>query len=463
MRKHLVISFVLLISSFYLTAQTDNYQDPIELVEQVSYINYLFTDINGTAKEVMYPATTINTIAQNGFNFDGSSIPGMTSITESDMLAKPHMDTFTIIPDSNSEQKVGRVICDVYRDEHTPYEGDPRYLLKQAIADAAAMGFSFFVGPELEFFVCNDNYDASLPLNPCDTDCYFSDTRDPFMRDFRTSLFTALLSQNIAVEKIHHEVAPGQHELTIKYDDPLTIADQLIIAKQTIRSVCKLHNYKVTFMPKPFFQKNGSGMHMHFSLWDQTHNCNAFYDKDDPAKLSTTAKHFIAGVLAHITELNAIFNPTINSYKRLVPGFEAPINICWGTKNRSAMIRIPYANGHPSAVRAEIRSPDPMTNPYLAFAVLLRAGLDGIKKQLPLAAPIEDNLYHLSSTQRAERGIKSVPHSLEHALSLLEMSPFAKEIVGEILLDEFVKNKQKEIAQYNTFITNWEIQTYFEG
>jgi glutamine synthetase len=460
--KKPILSLALLISFNVLCTEKKAYQETIEL-EEVAFINYLFTDIHGHAKEVTYPAATVESVVKNGFNFDGSSIPGMTSISESDMVAYPDMQTLALLPWSDYEQKTARVICDVYEDEHTPYAGDPRYVLKQAIAEARTMGFDFFVGPELEFFLCDKNFD-NTSLTPSDNQGYFDDTRNPSMSNFKTSLFTALLSQKVTIEKIHHEVGPGQYEMSFKYNDALTIADHLIITKQTMQALCQLNNLKVTFMPKPFHGQNGNGMHIHFSLWDRTENCNAFYDKDDPAKLSPTAKHFIAGVLAHITELNALFNSTVNSYKRLVPGFEAPINLCWGTKNRSAMIRIPRVNDDQHyAVRAELRSADPMANPYLAFAALLRAGLDGIKHDLPLAAPIEDNLYHISAEERMKRNIKALPHSLEHAITLLQQSALAKEILGECLLTEFVKNKQQEIAQYNTFITDWEIQTYFEG
>lgn len=459
--KMRMLTIAMLISSMALCTEPPSYQDTLEL-EQVKYIAYQFTDLNGTPKEVIYPATSVDDVIKNGFNFDGSSIPGMTRITESDMLARPNMNTLTVLPWSDYEQKTARVICDVYSDEHTPYAGDPRHALKMAIADARTMGFDFFVGPELEFFICSDSY-AENALTPCDTLGYFATAPHPAVTDFKTSLFSCLLEQNIIIEKIHHEVAPGQHEVSFKYDDALIIADRLIGAKQTIHTLCKLNNLKATFMPKPFQGKNGNGMHIHFSLWDRASNCNAFYDADDSAKLSQTAQQFIAGVLAHITELNALFNPTVNSYKRLVPGFEAPINLCWGTKNRSAMIRIPRVNDdQPYAVRAEIRSGDPMANPYLAFAALLRAGLDGIKNKLSLADPVEDCLYHISDEQRAARGIKALPCSLENAIMLLQDSAIAKEILGECLLNEFVKNKQQEIAQYNTFVTDWEIQTYFE-
>ncbi|EKD48980.1 MAG: hypothetical protein ACD_64C00049G0001 [uncultured bacterium] len=458
--KKQILAIFLLLSSLPLCAKSIPYQDTLEL-EQIKYIAYQFTDLNGTPKEVIYPADTVEEIVKNGFNFDGSSIPGMTCITKSDMLARPDMDTLAILPWSDYEQKTARVLCDVYSDENTPYSGDPRNILKQALADAHAMGFHFLVGPELEFFICNES-SLDKSITPCDALKYFAPSAHPAAADFKTILFNWLLEQNIIIEKIHHEVAPGQHEMSFKYDNALVIADRVIGAKQTIQALCNLNNLKATFMPKPFQGKNGSGMHIHFSLWDITNNCNAFHDANDTAKLSKTAKHFLAGVLTHITELNALFNPTVNSYKRLIPGFEAPINLCWGTKNRSAMIRIPRANDtQPNAVRAELRSGDPMANPYLAFAALLQAGLDGIKKELPLADPVDESLYQISDEQRKARGIESLPRSLENAILLLQHSKIAKDILGECLLNEFVKNKKQEIAQYNTTITDWEIQTYF--
>ncbi len=461
MKRH-ILSLAILISSG-LIADAPTYHDAIEL-EQVHYIAYQFTDLNGVVKEVLYPASTVDDIVENGFNFDGSSIPGMTAITESDMLAKPDMNTFAVLPWSDYEQKTARVLCDVYSDEHTPYSGDPRHILKEALADARAMGYDFYVGPELEFFICNNNSFSENGLTPCDTLNYFATSVHPAMTDFKTMLFNSLLAQDIVIEKIHHEVAHGQYEMSFKYGNALTIADSLIGAKQTIRSLCALNSLQATFMPKPFHGKNGSGMHIHFSLWDRENACNAFHDANHSAKLSKTAQHFLAGVLAHITELNALFNPTVNSYKRLVPGYEAPINLCWGTKNRSAMIRIPRINDNqPKAIRAELRSGDPMANPYLAFAALLRAGLDGIKKELPLADPIEDSLYKLSTEQREARGIKALPSSLQKAVALLDNSSFAKDVLGDCMLTEFVKNKTQEIAAYNTYVTDWELQAYLEG
>ena len=440
-----------------------NYKDTLEL-EQVSFLDCMFTDVNGQSREVTIPREFVEGAVKNDLAFDGSSIPGMTRITESDMVLKLNMNTLTILPWTSDDRKTARVMCDVYRDEHTPYEGDVRCFLKQALNEAREMGYDFFVGPELEFFVCKEQFGDGKKHKPCDQQRYFDSDFNPFMAGFKRNLLNALRAQNIPVEKLHHEVAPGQYEVSLRYNNALTVADQLMITKQTIRAIALIDSLSVTYMPRPFYGQNGSGMHIHFSLWDTTNNRNAFYDKDDPAHLSQTAKHFIAGILAHITELNAIFNPTINSYKRLVPGFEAPINICWGTKNRSAMIRIPRINDdQATAARAEIRSPDPLCNPYLAFAVLLKLGLHGIKNKMVPPPAVEDNLYHISDQERKARNIRALPASLEQALANLAQSNLAQSLLGNTLRTEFIKCKTQEVLKYNTFITNWELREYFEG
>ncbi len=457
-----VFSMVMLLSAlcFGYDSAIPTYLDQLEL-EQIVAIHYMFTDLNGVPKEVTYPAISAQKLAREGIKFDGSSIVGMTSIRESDMTAMPDMSTLTILPWYDYEGKIARVICDVHTDSKTPYKGDPRYILKQALHRADAMGFDFFVGPELEFFITQENYDGHIP---CDSEGYFADNHDIKIADFKLAILEGLLAQNIPVEKIHHEVAPGQFEISLKYGNAIRVADFIVTAKQTIATISKLNNYEVTFMPKPFPEHNGSGMHIHFSLWNKENNTNAFYDADGPSKLSTIGQQFIAGILSHITELNAFFNPTINSYKRLVPGFEAPINVCWGAKNRSAMIRIPLVNeGQADAVRAEMRSPDGMANPYLAFAAMLHAGLDGIENQRIVVPPVEDSLYDLTDEQKNIRNILSLPSSLEKAIEHLEASSFAKAAVGEIVVKEFVKAKKKEIDHSNRHNNKQKKETHLEG
>ena len=303
--------------------------DQLEL-EQVAFVNFMFSDLTGKPKEVTIASEFVSNAIKNGIYFDGSSISGFGRINASDMVLKADINTLQILPWTNYEHKTARFVCDVYEDDRTPFSGDPRYRLKTVMQEAHDMGYDFYVGPEIEFFICEQQFDNQAQMGPCDTRGYFDNEINTRLLNFKCNIVNALRSQNIAIEKLHHEVAPGQHEIVIHYNNALTIADQIIIAKQTIQTLAQSESLNATFMPKPFYGKNGSGMHMHFSLWDHTNNCNAFYSKDDPYYLSKTARHFIAGVLKYIAELSVLFNPTINSYKRLVPGYEAPTNICWG-------------------------------------------------------------------------------------------------------------------------------------
>ncbi len=459
------ISFLaLLLTAFTLCTKdikAPTYRDALK-DQQVAFINFMFSDFNGIMREVTIPIDFVTKAVKDGIGFDGSSIAGYTRIIDSDMLLKPNMQTLHILPWTDEENKTARVICDVYTDDHTPYTSDPRYVLKTVLEEARAMGFDFHVGPEIEFFLCDQDPNNTENFSPCDSQRYFSAETNAFMANFKCNLLRALKAQNIPIEKLHHEVAPGQHEVVIRYGNALTVADNIIITKQTITALAQLESLTATFMPKPFYGQNGSGMHIHFSLWDRTKNCNAFYSKEDPQHLSKTARHFVAGVLTHIIELNAIFNPTVNSYKRLVPGYEAPTNICWGTKNRSTMIRIPYTNeDQPNAIRAEIRSPDPLCNPYLAFAALLKAGLQGIKNEIELSPAIEENLYQLTDKERKTRNIASLPSSLEQAIAHLQSSELAHNLLGDHLFEEFINYSKQKVAEFNMFVTDWELQAYF--
>ncbi len=431
-------------------------------LKQVQFVAFMFTDFRGTIKEVTVPIDFVAGCINNGIGFDGSSVPGYTRIINSDMLLQPDMNTIHAIPWITEDNKTARIICNVYSDNETPYPSDPRYVLQKALKEARDMGYDFYVGPELEFFLCENNPETKSPYGSSNPDSYFDATTSEHMAQFQCDLLQSLKIQNIQIERFHHEVAQRQYEVAMHYGDALTVADQLMITKQTIKTIAHRASLNATFMPKPFYGHNGSGMHIHFSLWDRTNNCNAFYDENGPEHLSKIARHFIAGVLAHIAELNAIFNPGINSYKRLVPGYEAPTNICWGTKNRSTLIRIPYTNEkQPLAVRAEIRSPDALCNPYLAFAALLQAGLQGIKDELPLAPSVSDNLYQLTEQERKDLNITTLPASLEHAISLFETSSLARDLLGDHLFNEFVKQTKKSVAEFATFVTDWELQTYF--
>ncbi len=439
-------------------ANSPNYHDVLEL-EQVAFLDCMFTDLYGESKEITIPRGLIDNAIKCGLAIDGSLIAGMSRIHQSDLLLKLNMDTLTIVPWTDTDSKTARVICNVYRDKETPHEHDVRYFLEQTISEAHSMGYDFLVGPELEFSLCDDQYETNH--TPYDTDGYLAAENNPFATSLKRTLFNILLTQNIPIEKIHHAIAPGQYEISIRYNYALTIADQLMITKQTIRALANAHSLNVTFMPKPFQDEHGNSMHISCSLWDRTAQQNAFYDENDPAHLSQIAKYFIAGILAHIDEVNIIFNPTINSYKRLTSA-EAPTAVCWGIQNRSTLIRIPSIN-HQQEARIELRSPDPLCCPYLAFGVLLKLGLEGIKNQMSLADAIKDNMYATTKQDRIQRNIRKLPSSFEHAITLFKQSNFAKKIMGESLHKEFLLHKKEEFIRYNSFVTNGELLTYFES
>jgi len=433
--------------------QTTQQQSPLQ------FVNFMFTDLSGKLREVTCPAWMIDSAIQNGLCFDGSSIPGCTSIRESDLVLKPDINASRDVPWTQGQERTASVICDIYRDATTPYSACPRHILKNVLGRAHAMGYEFFVGPELEFFLLkqDDNHKST----PCDTKKYFEIETNLRMGRFKKLLLNALMQQNISVEKLHHEVACGQHEMSLRYGNALDIADQVMLAKHTIYTLAPEFGLQATFLPKPIFGQNGSAMHVHFSLYDTINTCNAFYDVQDPYKLSETAHYFIAGILHRIEAMTAILNPIVNSYKRLVPGYEAPILICWGSKNRSALIRIPYVNqDQASGVRAEIRSPDAASNPYLVFAALLHAGLEGIKYKEALQPAVEDNLYKYTPDMLAAKKINSLPHSLGNALHALEKNTFAAELLGERGLHEFMELKTKELHDFNTAVTDWELAHY---
>lgn len=423
--------------------------------QDIQFLKFKFCDIHGNLKALTVPISFAPNALARGLNFDGSSVPGCTRINDSDLLLVPDLHTMHIEPWLSGDEKTVGIFCDICLDKETPFDS-PRTILKQVMQEAHAMGFEFYVGPELEFFLVDKE------LNTCDQKKYFDSTNDTRRMQLYSDILRSLHTQDVLAEKLHHEVAPGQHEISIKYGNALDMADQIILAKDSINTVAQYHDLHATFMPKPLFGENGSAMHIHFSLWDREHNRNAFSDPESPTTLSKTAKHFLAGILHHVKELNLLFNPTINSYKRLVPGYEAPIYICWGSKNRSAMIRIPdVGSDEAHAVRAEIRSPDPSCNPYLAFAALLKAGLEGIKNQYELPAAATSNVYHMDSTQLANTGIDSLPTSLNQALQLFQASTFAQELLGNSLWNELIEIKTKELSSFLTAITDWELQKYF--
>lgn len=419
--------------------------------QQVQMVSFLFIDITGETRTIDVPINQAHKAFEDGLTFDGSSIPGCTEIYASDMLIKPDIETVRIVPWFVGVNKLAVVICDIYKDEKTKYASSPRTILKKVIDEAQALGYTLNVGAELEFFLLKKD-----TLEPIDTKGYCAAETNAQYAIQKSSLLHLLTNFGIAVEKIHHEVATGQYEIALRYSDALSVADQLILTKYVLQSVAQEYGYKVAFMPKPFIDQNGSALHLHFSIWDSFQFSNLFYGENN--QLSPLAQQFIAGVLTHIKELTALFNTSINSYKRLVPGYEAPTYICWGSKNRSSLIRIPQAYSAQGA-RAELRSPDPLCNPYLAFAALLKAGLQGIQKKYTLANAVEQNLYHLNKQECALLNLASLPTSLDEAINAIEQSSIARSLMGKAL-DVFVQLKRDEIHAYNTHISAWELNHY---
>lgn len=453
MMKKIMLSITcLMLCNAHLHAQTNQLMQELKNLE-VQFVNFLFSDLLGDIKEVCIPIDHVESALNDGLYFDGSSIPGCAKISQSDMLLKPDISTTRIIPWLQGTNKSALIICDIWQDKYTPFAGDPRGVLKYVAQEAERHGYLLNVGPELEFFVLNQDN------TPIDTQTYFNIQTDIKRSIHNYSLLHLLKNISINVEKLHHEVASGQYEFSIKYGQPLEVADQVMLAKYTLNTVFQEFGYKVTFMPKPFAAQNGSAMHIHFSLWDTITGQNAFYEESDPQQLSSVGKQFIAGVLHHIPSISVIFNPTVNSYKRLVPGYEAPVYICWGTKNRSALIRMPEVHG-PNGIRGELRCPDPLCNPYLAFTALLKAGFDGIVNERQTPRPIEQNLYKMSEKERKKTLVASLPTSLEHALELFKKSDFAREAFGEQLVINFIALKEKEIRAYNMQVSDWELATY---
>ncbi len=431
--------------------------------DKVSFIQLQFTDLNGILKGVTIPITKLEDAIEDGIWFDGSSIEGFTRIFESDMYLKLDLNTYSIIPwtrRNSSQDIVARFICDVFMPDGSPFEGDPRYILKKQLEKAKKAGFIYNVGPELEFFLFKKENGKLEPL-PHDNASYFDQTTDLAV-EIRQEMTTALREFGIDVETLHHEVASGQHEIDFKYADALTIADQAITFKFTLKWIASHHNLHATFMPKPIAGINGSGMHVHQSLFD-LNSKNLFFDPKDYYNLSKLAKYFIQGQLSHIKAMNAILNPTINSYKRLVVGYEAPVYIAWGQRNRSALIRIPrYTPGREKAVRAELRCPDPTANPYLAFAVMIAAGLDGIKKKVMPPKPIEENIYEFTNEEASKRSIDVLPRDITESLKHLENDNIIRDAIGEYSYQKIYQLKMKEWESYNLQVTPWEIKQYLE-
>ncbi|MDP4673583.1 MAG: glutamine synthetase family protein [Solirubrobacteraceae bacterium] len=422
----------------------------------IRFIRLWFTDILGQLKSFSVGVDELDDAFEGGMGFDGSSITGFNAIEESDMIAMPDPSTFAVLPWRPDEQGVARMFCDIQTPERTPYEGDPRQVLRRAIARMEGMGFDTFnVGPELEYFLFKDSKGTEV----LDQGGYFDLTTLDAGSDVRRETVLALEQLGIHVEYSHHEVGPSQHEVDMRYAPALKMADDCMTYRITVKEYAMKYGWHATFMPKPLFGENGSGMHTHLSLFKDGRN--AFYDENDPYFLSGVGKAFIAGQLRHAREMSAVFAQWVNSYKRLVPGYEAPVYVAWSRRNRSALVRVPlYHPGKEMATRMELRCPDPACNPYLTFAVLLQAGLEGIEQGYELPEPMEQNLYHLSPEDRQRMGIEQLPESLGEAVELAAASELVLRTLGEHTFNRFVEIKRREWEEYRLDVSQWELDRY---
>ncbi len=431
-------------------------KDVLKLVKEmnIKFVRLWFTDILGQLKSFAVPVEELEVAFTEGMGFDGSSIHGFARIDESDMIARPDPTTFAVLPWRPKESAVARMFCDIYEPDGTPYKGDPRYILKLNLEKAAKKGYTFYLGPELEFFYFKSDKGTEI----LDEGGYFDYPLDA-AEDLRRDTILALEQMGIKVEYSHHEVAPSQHEIDLRYAEALQMADIVMTYRVVVKEIAKQHGVYATFMPKPLFGENGSGMHTHQSLFKG--DKNAFFNPKDPYYLSDVAKSYIAGLLKHIKEITLVLNQWVNSYKRLVPGYEAPVYICWARRNRSALIRVPlYKPGKEKATRIELRSPDPACNPYLAFACMLNAGLTGIDKKYKLPEPVEKDVYHLAAEERKALGIDNLPGSLIEAIEYAEKSELLRETLGDHIFTNLIESKKKEWDDYRIRIFPYEIERY---
>ncbi|MCX8129668.1 MAG: type I glutamate--ammonia ligase [Clostridia bacterium] len=434
-------------------------EDILRIVREqdVKFIRLQFTDIFGILKNVAITVEQLEKALDNKCMFDGSSIEGFVRIEESDMYLRPDTNTFVIFPWRPQTGKVARLICDVYNPDGTPFEGDPRYILKKALNKAYDMGYETLnVGPECEFFLFITDSEGNPTTVTHDNAGYFDLGPVDLGENARRDMCMALEEMGFEIEASHHEVAPGQHEIDFKYSDALSTADAILTFKLVVKTIAQRHGLHATFMPKPLFGINGSGMHTNVSLFKN--GKNVFDDEKDPLQLSKEAYWFIGGLMKNMRSIAAITNPIVNSYKRLVPGYEAPVYIAWSARNRSPLIRIPAARG--ASTRVELRCPDPTCNPYLALAAILTAGLDGIENKIQPPASTDKNIFQMSQDQRKSEGIESLPGSLKEAIDELEGSSLAKEILGEHIFEKYIEAKRGEWDEYKTKISSWEIEQY---
>ena len=434
-----------------------NADDVLKAVKDydISFVQFWFVDVLGTLKSFQVTPNELEAAFEEGMGFDGSSIEGFARIHESDMVAYPDPTTFQLVSWRPTERPVARMFCDITHPDGTPYEGDSRYVLKRNLQRAAEKGYSFYVGPELEFFLFENDREPKI----LDRGGYFDAPPLDLANDIRRDIIFSLNKMGIPVEYSHHEVAPSQHEIDLRYQEALKMADTAITYRVIVKECARKHGCYATFMPKPLFGENGSGMHVHQSLFKN--GKNLFFDAHDEHHLSHEGKAYIAGLLKHARELTAICNQWVNSYKRLVPGYEAPVYIAWAMRNRSSLVRMPlYKPGKEAATRVELRSPDPAANPYLAFAAMLAAGLKGIENDYTLPAPVEADIFHMDAAERKAHDIESLPGSLHEAVTAMEESSLMREALGEHIFEKFIANKHLEWDEYRTQITCYEIQKY---
>ena len=433
-------------------------EDILKLLEEngVRFIRLQFTDIFGALKNVAITEKQLEKALDNQMMFDGSSIDGFVRIEESDMYLRPNLDTFVIFPWRPQQGKVARLICDIYRPDGTPFEGDPRYALRRAIDDAAELGFEMNVGPECEFFLFETDENGQATTITQDKAGYFDLAPTDKGENARRDMTLALEEMEFEIEASHHEVAEGQNEIDFKYGPALETADKIMTFKLVVKAIAQRHGLHASFMPKPIFGINGSGMHVNMSLFKD--GKNAFADPSDKNGLSKEAYQFIAGLLKNIKGLSAVTNPLVNSYKRLVPGYEAPVYLAWSCSNRTALIRVPASRG--AGTRVELRCPDPSANPYLVLAVLLQAGLDGIKNNLEVEPETVANIFAMSDKEREDAGIDNLPNNLYEAVNFMKESELAKAALGEHIYENYVEAKEAEWDDYRTKVHDWEIENY---
>ena len=425
----------------------------------IKFIKLQFVDINGQVKNMSVPSEHIDKILSNEIMLDGSSIKGFRSIETSDMFFYPDRNSFQILPWRGKDGiNAARLICDIHNADGTPFEGCPRCNLKRLMAEAEKLGFSMNIGPEAEFFLFAKDKDGRVTTTTQDSAGYYDVGPEDLGEDIRSDIVLTLQDMGFDIEASHHEVADGQHEVDFRYADILTAADNVATFKIAVKAIAAKHNLHATFMPKPIYGINGSGMHCNISLFKD--GKNAFFDENAEYQLSDIAKYSIGGLLKHIKGITAALNPTVNSFKRLVPGYEAPVYLAWSLANRSALLRVPAKRGN--ATRVELRSPDPACNPYLAFATILQACLDGVKNKIDPPAPVESNIYKLTNKERKKQRIDALPGSLAEALEHLDKSLVARAALGEHIFNEFLSAKQKEWDSFRTYVSQWEIDKYLE-